>query len=73
MVVHVNFPYCSGRPVVWVTRTGPPAVPAGSIVPDSAMTRLGSVGPSTEQWYGVADGEGVGQRVIEGELAPRSK
>jgi hypothetical protein len=28
---------------------GPPAVPAGSIVPDMAITRFGSLGPSTEQ------------------------
>ena len=30
--------------------TGPPAFPPGSIVPDSAMSRLGWVGPMTEQW-----------------------
>ena len=29
---------------------GPPAWPAGSMVPDIAMRRLGSVGPRTEQW-----------------------
>ena len=33
-----------------VVTTGPPCRPAGSIVPDSAIRRLGCVGPSTEQW-----------------------
>ena len=33
-----------------VMRTGPPAAPAGSIVPERAMSRLGWVGPMTEQW-----------------------
>ncbi len=33
-----------------VTMTGPPARPAGSSVPDSAWSRLGWVGPITEQW-----------------------
>ena len=33
-----------------VSRTGPPAVPEGSMVPDSHIRRLGMVGPMTEQW-----------------------
>ena len=33
-----------------VMSTGPPAAPVGSMLPDSAMSRLGCVGPSTEQW-----------------------
>ena len=49
IVSQVNLPAWPARPVVWVTSTGPPPVPSGSTVPDSAMTRFGSVGPSTEQ------------------------
>ena len=33
-----------------VMTIGPPAVPAGSIVPDICMSRLGWVGPRTAQW-----------------------
>ena len=33
-----------------VVMTGPPCAPAGSIVADMAISRFGSVGPSTEQW-----------------------
>jgi hypothetical protein len=32
-----------------VVITGPPAAPSGSFVPDSQKSRLGSVGPKTEQ------------------------
>jgi len=33
-----------------VMSTGPPARPAGSIVPESDISRFGCVGPNTEQW-----------------------
>ena len=33
-----------------VINTGPPALPAGSMVPDIDISRLGWVGPMTEQW-----------------------
>ena len=33
-----------------VMSTGPPWSPAGSSVPETAMRRLGWVGPITEQW-----------------------
>ena len=33
-----------------VVMTGPPAAPAGSIQAEIAISRFGSVGPSTEQW-----------------------
>ena len=32
-----------------VVITGPPALPAGSMLAEIAMSRFGSVGPSTEQ------------------------
>ena len=35
---------------VGVSTSGPPARPAGSIVPLIQYNRFGSVGPSTEQW-----------------------
>ena len=33
----------------FVTSTGPPLLPAGSMVPVICINRLGCVGPSTEQ------------------------
>jgi len=33
-----------------VMSTGPPWWPPGSMVPDSAISRLGWVGPRIEQW-----------------------
>ncbi len=34
-----------------VVITGPPCAPAGSMEADMAISRFGSVGPRTEQWY----------------------
>ena len=48
MVVQSTLQMASGSSLVMMT--GPPAFPAGSIVPDSAIRRLGWVGPMTEQW-----------------------
>ncbi len=44
IVVHVQFQAKSG--VAFVSVTGPPWVPAGSIVPLLAIRRFGCVGPS---------------------------
>ena len=48
MVAQSTLQMASGSSLVMIT--GPPAFPAGSIVPDSAISRLGWVGPMTEQW-----------------------
>ena len=48
MVAQSTLQMASGSSLVMIT--GPPALPPGSIVPDSAMSRLGWVGPMTEQW-----------------------
>ena len=48
MVSHDTLYTASGD---WlVISTGPPAWPDGSSVPDSDSSRLGWVGPRTEQW-----------------------
>ncbi len=48
MVSHDTLYTASGDELVM--STGPPAWPDGSSVPDSDISRLGCVGPSTEQW-----------------------
>ena len=48
MVVHEHDPWNPAR-VSLVTMIGPPATPAGSTVPEIAISRFGWVGPSTEQ------------------------
>src|ERR1700722_10470693 len=48
MMRQLNF--CVGS-VAGLTSYGPPARPSGSRVALSQYSRLGSVGPNTEQWY----------------------
>ena len=48
MVAQSTLQMASGSSLVMIT--GPPDFPAGSIVPDNAIRRLGWVGPMTEQW-----------------------
>ena len=49
MVSHLSLPVIASRSEA-VVITGPPAAPAGSIQAENAISRFGSVGPSTEQW-----------------------
>jgi hypothetical protein len=48
MVVQEQLP-CTELELL-VMRIGPPAVPAGSMVPEICIRRFGWVGPKTEQW-----------------------
>ena len=50
-VVHPQLPTAADAsvPRLGVSRTGPPWVPEGSIIPDSQVSRLGMVGPISEQ------------------------
>ena len=49
MVSQLSLPYSATRSEN-VATTGPPLVPAGSMVAVMPISRFGSVGPSTEQW-----------------------
>ena len=53
-----------------VTTTGPPALPAGSRVPDICISRFGMGRAHHRAVVAVAEGEGVGQGVVEGKVGP---